>query len=199
MASAAVVNRVEDLVLTVNRGMADDDGQLIGRLAAREPEAVGELYDRHAPHVYALARRILRRDSDAEDVVQEVFAQAWRSAAAYDRSRGTILAWLLTMTRTRAIDRLRMRDSRPQGDNTRLPDISDGGTPAIDLLIADEQRDRVRGALDELPPQQRVPLELAYYEGLSQSAIAERLSQPLGTIKTRIRTALGSLRDRLRT
>ena len=183
----------------MNRGIADDDRQLIARLAAREAEAVAELYDRHAPHVYALARRILRRDSDAEDVVQEVFAQAWRSAAAYDRSRGTILAWLLIMTRTRAIDRLRHHESRPQGDSTQLPQISDSGRAAIDLLISDEQADRVRGALEELPPQQRVPLELAYYEGLSQSAIAARLSQPLGTVKTRIRMALGSLRDRLRT
>jgi RNA polymerase sigma-70 factor (ECF subfamily) len=183
----------------VNRGIADDDRQLLARLAAREGEAVGELYDRHAAHVYALARRIVRRDSDAEDVVQEVFAQAWRSAAGYDPSRGTILGWLLIMTRTRAIDRLRMRDARPQGDSTALPGISAGSVPAIDLMIADEQRDRVRGALEELPPQQRVPLELAYYEGLSQSAIAERLSQPLGTVKTRIRMALSSLRDRLRT
>ena len=161
-------------------------------------EAGAELYDRYGAHVYALARRILRHDTDAEDVVQEVFAQAWRSAAAYDRSRGTILAWLLIMTRTRAIDRLRMRESRPQGDSTQLPNISDAGTPAIEVLIADEQRDRVRGALDTLPAQQRVPLELAYYEGLSQSAIAARLSQPLGTVKTRIRMALGVLRERLR-
>ena len=176
----------------------DADIQLIGRLVAREPEAAAELYDRHAPHVYALAQRILRLDADAEDVVQEVFAQAWRSAGTYDRSRGTILAWLLVMTRTRAIDRLRMRGARPQGDSTRLPDISDSGVPAIEVMIAAEQRDRVRGALDELPSQQRIPLELAYYEGLTQTAIAARLSQPLGTVKTRIRMALGVLRERLR-
>jgi RNA polymerase sigma-70 factor, ECF subfamily len=178
--------------------MADGDLRLIERLVAREAEAAAELYDRHASHVYALARRILRLDSDAEDVVQDVFTQAWRSAGAYDSRRGSILAWLLVMTRTRAIDRLRMRDARPQGDSARLPELADAATPPIDDLIAGEQRERVRGALEALPPQQRIPLELAYYEGLTQSAIADRLSQPLGTIKTRIRMALGSLRERLR-
>ena len=130
--------------------------------------------------------------------MQDVFTQAWRTAAAYDRRRGSILAWLLVMTRTRAIDRLRMRGARPQGDSARLPQLADAATPPIDDLIAGEERERVRGALEALPPQQRIPLELAYYEGLTQSAIADRLSEPLGTIKTRIRMALGSLRERLR-
>jgi RNA polymerase sigma-70 factor (ECF subfamily) len=177
----------------------DDEGvQLVVRLAAQDMEAAADLYDRYASHVYALARRVVGSDADAEDIVQEVFLQAWRSAAAYDPGRGTVLAWLLVMTRTRGIDRLRARQSRPAGDSTKLPELPVDDTPALDLLLVAEEGDRVREALQLLPAEQRTPLELAYYEGLTQSAIAQRLAQPLGTVKTRMRTALGFLRERLR-
>ena len=177
---------------------SDEDVELVVRLAARDVEAAADLYDRYASHVYALARRVVHSESDAEDVVQDVLMQAWQSAAAYDPRRGSVLAWLLVMTRTRSIDRLRARQSRPSGDNTLLPVIAGGETPVLDLLLVAEQGDRVREALNGLPADQRTPLELAYYEGLTQSAIARRLSQPLGTIKTRMRTALQVLRQRLR-
>lgn len=168
------------------------------RLAARDVEAAADLYDRYASRVYALARRVVRSDTDAEDVVQDVLMQAWQSAAAYDPRRGSVLAWLLVITRTRCIDRLRARQSRPSGDNTLLPGLPGDETPPLDLMLVAEQGDRVRDALNRLPADQRTPLELAYYEGLTQTAIARRLSQPLGTIKTRMRTALQVLRQRLR-
>ena len=177
----------------------DVDVQLVVRLAARETEAAADLYDRYASHVYALARRILRSDSDAEDLVQDVFVQAWQSASAYDPARGSVLAWLLVMTRTRGIDRLRALQARPQGDSALLPEIRNDQVPALEMLLVAEQGDRVREALDLLPAEQRTPLELAYFEGLSQSAIARRLTQPLGTVKTRMRTALRALRERLGT
>ena len=176
-----------------------EDVQLVVRLAARDMEAAADLYDRYASHVYALARRVVRSDADAEDLVQDVFVQAWQSASAYDSTRGSVLAWLLVMTRSRGIDRLRARQSRPTGDSTRLPTIPQEAPPALDVLLVAEEGDRVREALQLLPAEQRTPLELAYYEGLTQSAIAQRLAQPLGTVKTRIRTALGFLRERLRT
>jgi RNA polymerase sigma-70 factor, ECF subfamily len=176
----------------------DEDVQLVVRLAARDVEAAADLYDRYASQVYALARRVVRSESDAEDVVQDVLMQAWQSAAAYDPRRGSVLAWLLVMTRTRSIDRLRARQSRPSGDNSLLPALAGNETPALDLMLVAEQGDQVREALTSLPPEQRTPLELAYYEGLTQSAIARTLSQPLGTIKTRMRTALHVLRERLR-
>ena len=176
----------------------DQDVQLVVRLAARDMEAASDLYDRFASHVYALARRVVRSDSDAEDVVQDVILQAWQSAAAYDPRRGSVLAWLLVMARTRSIDRLRARQSRPAGDNTLLPALAGDETPALELLLAAEQGERVRDALTVLPADQRTPLELAYYEGLTQSAIARTLAQPLGTIKTRMRAALQTLRQRLR-
>ena len=183
----------------IGAGVRDDeDVRLVVRLAERDVEAAADLYDRYAPHVYALARRVVRSESEAEDVVQDVLMQAWQSASAYDPRRGSVLAWLLVMTRTRSIDRLRARQSRPSGDNTLLPALPGNETPALDLMLVAEQGDRVREALNALPADQRTPLELAYYEGLTQSAIAQALSQPLGTIKTRMRTALHVLRERLR-
>jgi RNA polymerase sigma-70 factor (ECF subfamily) len=173
------------------------DATLVGRLAAREMDAAAELYDRYAPQVYALARRIVRNDGDAEDVVQEVFSQAWRTAASYDRQRGSVIGWLLMMTRTRSIDKLRSRQARPEADGGIQPDsLPPAETP--DVVLAAEQAGIVRAALLALPAAQRTALELAYYEGLTQAEIAERLAEPLGTVKTRMRTALNTLRGRLR-
>lgn len=161
-------------------------------------DAAAELYDRYAPQVYALARRIVRNDGDAEDVVQDVFSQAWRTAASYDRQRGSVIGWLLTITRTRAIDKLRSRHARPAADGAVLPD-SLPAAEAPDVLVVAEQAALVRQALLDLPAAQRTALELAYYEGLTQTEIAARLAEPLGTVKTRMRTALQTLRARLRT
>ena len=159
-------------------------------------EAAAELYDRYAGQVYALARRIVRNDPDAEDVVQEVFSQVWRTASRYDQTRGSVLGWLLTITRTRAIDKIRARKSRPDTTHPITPDALPAAE-ARDAVEVAEQAEIVRKALLSLPPAQRTALELAYYEGLTQSEIADRLSEPLGTVKTRIRTALMSLRARL--
>ena len=160
--------------------------QLVARLVEGDPEALSLFYDRYAAMVNGLALRILRRPADAEDVVQEVFVQAWRQAARFDPLRGTPEAWLFNMTRSRALDRLRRG-----GLATVLPaSPREGGgeAPPIEARLA------VRGALEVLPAEQRVPLELAYYEGLSQTEIADRLGQPLGTVKSRIRAAMTRLR-----
>jgi RNA polymerase sigma-70 factor, ECF subfamily len=179
---------------------ADLDATLVIRLGSGDREAVAELYDRYASRVLGLAYRILQDTSDAEDVVQEVFSQAWRTAPNYEPGRGTVAGWLLMIARTRAIDRLRARRSRggPPSD-LPLDEIPGVAAAVSDQLIADEQAARVRAAVTTLPVEQRLALELAYFEGLSQSEIAARLSQPLGTVKTRIRTALSTLRRSLRT
>ena len=160
---------------------------LIRRLTAGDQRALGEFYDLYAGLVNGLAIRILRDRTEAEDVVQEVFVQVWRQAARFDPTRGSPEAWICTMARTRALDRLRRRTSRREEPEEAAPGSTE--TPKTEEALA------VRKAMDALSADQRKALELAYYEGLTQSEIAERLGEPLGTIKTRIRTAMIRLRD----
>ena len=158
---------------------------------------MAELYDRHARSIYSLALRILGDATEAEDIVQEVFSQAWKQAARYSASRGAVAAWLMTLARSRAIDRLRAKRARPGdvSDERVAGQLVDAGPPADSLVLSSEQVARVRAALDELPLLQRAAIELAYYEGLTHAEIADRLEQPLGTVKTRIRLAMLKLRD----
>jgi len=166
-------------------------------MARGEGDAVAELYDRHARPIYSLALRILGDATEAEDIVQEVFSQAWKQAARYSASRGAVAAWLMTLARSRAIDRLRAKRARPGdvSDERVAGQLVDAGPPADSLVLSSEQVARVRAALDELPLLQRAAIELAYYEGLTHAEIADRLEQPLGTVKTRIRLAMLKLRD----
>jgi RNA polymerase sigma-70 factor (ECF subfamily) len=178
-----------------------NDAAWISRAAEGDESALAALYDGYARAVFSLAARILSDQADAEDVVQEVFAQAWRQARRYDAQRGTVAAWLLNMARTRAIDRLRTRRARPDTAGDTPADAWDVLPASVvdpgDALGAARDAEKVRHALEELPLLQRLVIELAYFEGLTHSEIAERLEQPLGTIKTRIRTGLLKLRDAL--
>jgi RNA polymerase sigma-70 factor, ECF subfamily len=173
-----------------SRSMNDSPAHaLLRRLASGDQKALGEFYDLYAGLANGLALRILRDSSDAEDVVQEAFVQVWRQASRYDPGRGSPQAWLCTIARTRALDRLRRRASRREDISDEPPAVSE--TPQTEEAIA------VRDALGTLSSDQRRALELAYYEGLTQSEIALRLGEPLGTIKTRIRTAMIRLRETL--
>ena len=178
-----------------------DDEEDLRRLAAGDGDAAARLYDRHARAVYSLALRIVNDEGDAEDVVQEVFAQAWRQAARYDASRGVVAAWLLMMTRSRAIDKLRSARARPDSRAVYDPRVIDE-MPAVlrdapSRIIDAENARLAQRALAELPLLQRLVIELAYYEGLTQREIADRLEQPLGTVKSRLRLGLLKLRDAL--
>jgi len=180
-------------------GSAAADHAALERMARGDHEALAELYDRHGRLVFSLALRILRDQGDAEDIVQDVFAQAWRQAARYESSRGNVIAWLLNLTRSRAIDRLRGRRARPDtaaGDPStlELPDLSQ---PVDEQIALSTEAARIRAAVDELSVLQRVAIELAFYEGLTHVEIAERLELPLGTVKTRIRQGLLKLKERL--
>ena len=170
----------------------------MSRIAAGDAHALAELYDQHGSAVYTLAMRILRQSADAEEVVQEVFAQAWRQAQRYDPSRASVAGWLMMMTRARALDALRARQARP--DTSRpvaMPDLP-ASQPGPDVVaLSSDAIARVRVLMRELDQDLRQPLELAYFEGLTHSEIASRLNQPLGTVKTRLRSAVARLRASL--
>jgi len=175
------------------------DQASLARIARGDQTAFAELYDRHARLVYSLALRILQDGADAEDIVQEVFAQVWAQAGRYDASRGAVAAWMLTLTRSRAIDKLRAKRARPEAAteaNAAESVIDSAAAQDLELLSA-EQVTRLQRALKELPDAQRTALELAYYEGLTHVEVAARLSEPLGTVKTRIRQAVMKLREAL--
>jgi RNA polymerase sigma-70 factor, ECF subfamily len=180
-------------------GLSAADQAAVTRMARGDHDALAEVYDRHGRLVYSLALRILKDQSDAEDVVQEVFSQAWQQAARYQTGRGAVVAWLMNMARSRAIDRLRRRRTQPQSplDQETAADVPDAAVPVDEQVAWAGRAAVIRGALEDLPLLQRMAIELAFYEGLTHVEIAERLEVPLGTVKTRIRQGLLKLRDRL--
>jgi RNA polymerase sigma-70 factor (ECF subfamily) len=186
-------------VVQTSAATAAADRATLERIARGDQDAVGELYDRHSRLVYSLALRIVRDQRDAEEVVQEVFAQAWQQSGRYDSARGSVVGWVLNLTRSRAIDRVRGRRARPEApaDGAVLLDLPDGGPAADEQLASADQAAAVRAALEALPFLQRTAVELAFYEGLTHTEIADRLDQPIGTVKTRIRQGLMKLRSQL--
>ena len=176
------------------------DQELIVRLRAQDQSALNLLYERYSGVVYALALRIIGQSADAEDIVVDSFWQVWQQAANYDVSRGQLRGWIVTIARSRALDRLRVIRRAPtvdseEADNARRVLASDDN-PEQETWEA-EQSAIVGAALAALPKEQREALELAYYQGLSQSEVAARLGEPLGTIKTRIRLGMMKLREQL--
>jgi RNA polymerase sigma-70 factor (ECF subfamily) len=175
---------------------------LLPAVARGDVAAFEELYDRYSSTLYALLIRILANAEDAQEVLQETFVKSWTSAKMFDALRGSEVAWLISIARSRGIDRLRARRIRLDREDEAGREISTVSgfvdrTSGADKAIQSEQTVAVRGALAELPDAQRRALELAYFEGLSQSEIAARLSEPLGTVKTRMQLGMKKLRDRL--
>jgi len=172
------------------------DRQLLARISKGDVEALRTIYQRHAPRAVAIAYRILRDRGEAEDVVQETFLELWRRSSQFDSDRGGAIAWVVTIARSRAIDRLRA--SGTAGRTIASASASEGLVPLALPLPSDEAEQRrnvarVGTALAELPDAQRETIELAYFEGLSQSEIAERTSTPLGTVKMRVKLAMAKL------
>jgi RNA polymerase sigma-70 factor (ECF subfamily) len=186
------------LLLAIEFG--EDDADLARRLQKRDPRAMAELYDRYGRLVYALILRVVRDGSLAEDLVQETFLRVWNRVQGFDAERGALGPWLLAVARNRAIDYLRSSAGRMR-NSVEVPETDH---PAMfsdmekELFNSDRVR-RVKTALEKLPETHRTVIELAYFEGLSQVEMAERMRQPLGTVKTWVRTALKSLRDELGT
>jgi RNA polymerase sigma-70 factor (ECF subfamily) len=166
------------------------DSMLITRIRAGDEDALATLHDRYAQIVYSVALRVLGETSQAEDILQEIFLQLWRNPQSFDSNRGSLGAWLAVIARHRAIDHLRRR--RPETDieevvvavDSNLEQLADRNMAAA----------KIRSAVEKLPPEQRKPLEMAFFQGLTHTEIAAKTGEPLGTIKTRIRTALLALR-----
>jgi RNA polymerase sigma-70 factor (ECF subfamily) len=171
------------------------DLALLNRIVSRDESAVGELYDKHARLLYGLILRILRDRSEAEEVLQEVFVQVWTRAETYNAELGSPAAWLVRIARNRSIDRFRANSVRARTIEA-TPQPPPVETPEAHAAMS-EQQQTVARALQALPPEQRLLIEEAYFRGLTQSELAERFGLPLGTVKTRVRTGLMTLRREL--
>jgi RNA polymerase sigma-70 factor (ECF subfamily) len=171
------------------------DEALVALVARGDETALAELYDRFGRPAYGLARRVLRDDRHAEDAVQEAFLAVWRAASTFQPERAKASTWVLTLVHRRAVDLVRREERRRTEPIEGVPPTAGGATDEEAFLRL--QRERVQGALRRLPDTQREALELAYYGGFTQSELAERLGQPLGTIKSRMFGGLARLRELL--
>lgn len=180
------------------------DPKLLARVVKGDHQAFSQLYDQSSTLLYSLALRILGNRDEAVDLLQEVYLEVWRKIARYDIGRGTPIAWLITLTRSRAIDRLRARGARARRqsgeplDGLATSQVADRHPGPGEAHEDQELRNLIRGALASLPEAQQQAIELAFYEGLSHKEIAEQLSEPLGTVKTRIKLGMTKLRELLR-
>jgi len=177
-----------------------NDAALIRRIADRHPAALSELYDRYAPTLLGLARRVLGSTADAEEILQEVFVHVWNQGGRYDPGRSSVSTWLVLITRSRAIDRLRSRKvvERTHEAATKEGPVEHTSPEGADNVFMQERRKRVRREMDKLPAEQREVLEMAFYQGLTQTQIADAADIPLGTVKTRTLLAMKKLRHALR-
>ena len=176
------------------------DATLLSRLRQKDVSAFEQIYDRHARLVYGLVLRILQHASTSEEVVQDVFLQLWRSAEQYDSSRGPFVPWLCTMARNRALDHLRLKGERQRRREDTPQEIPTAViAPDFESAVDEKRRaEKVRALMASLAPQQKRAIELAYFDGMSHTEIAAALKEPLGTVKSWIRSGLLRLKEGLR-
>jgi RNA polymerase sigma-70 factor, ECF subfamily len=174
-----------------------DDVELLHAVARGDEAALAHLYDRYRVILFGLLVRILGSREEAEDVLQDVFIQVWRRAKDYNQERGKPFTWLVTLARSRAIDRLRLLGARQRLAEASTKDQPEEISDALTDTIQSGQREVIQRALATLPEEQRQALQLAYYDGLTQSEIASQLNTPLGTVKTRMRSGMTKLRGLL--
>jgi RNA polymerase sigma-70 factor, ECF subfamily len=175
------------------------DVELLHAVSRGDEAALARLYDQYRVILFGLLVRILGSREEAEDVLQDVFIQVWRRARDFDEKRGKPFTWLVTLARSRAIDRLRLLGARRRLAESAAKNQTEEVSDALSDAIQASQRDIVQRALAELPEEQKQALVLAYYDGLTQSEIASRLGTPLGTVKTRMRSGMAKLRGLLGT
>ncbi len=180
----------EDEVLTTATQPGHEDAALLARVQRGDEQAMAMLFDRYSKVVYSVALRVLRDAASAEDILQEIFMQIWRNPAGFVATRGSLGGWLAVVTRNRSIDTLRRKKPTEQVEEMQLPAAGN---------LADESErnlmmEKARVVIAQLPAEQRKTLEMAFFDGLTHSEIAEMTGDPLGTVKTRIRSALLTLR-----
>jgi len=196
------VSRVPSTTVDERRQRAEQDAVLVSALASGEVGALEQLYDRYSALVFSVALRVLHDHAIAEDVTQEVFLRIWRQPGSFDPARGKFISWISSVARNRALDEQRRLSRRRRAEDQDEDPVADlpadgrGDDPAGAAVLAEERR-RVRAAMTGLPPAQRRVIELAYFGGLTQTEIAERTGDPLGTIKTRVRLGMRKLRETL--
>ena len=174
----------------------DLDRSCMNRMRAGDTRALEELYDRHTPMLYGLVLRIVGRVADAEEVMQDIWLQAWGRAASWDPGRGTVAGWLVTLARSRAIDRIRSVASRQRAETTApRPEAPISADEPAANAAQRQRQERLSAALATLTPRQREVLELGYFAGLSQSEIAARIGAPLGSVKSWTRQGLMRMRE----
>jgi RNA polymerase sigma-70 factor (ECF subfamily) len=184
------MHRVGDGPRIMTPASSSDDADLLVRVQNGEESAMATLYDRYSRVVYSVALRVLRDPAAAEDVMQEIFMQVWRNPDSFVAARGSLGGWLAVVSRNRSIDSLRRRRPSEQVEEMNLPSSSNIADEAEHNILMQ----RARAAVVLLPLEQRKTLEMAFFDGLTHSEIAEMTGDPLGTVKTRIRSALTSLR-----
>lgn len=176
-----------------------DDAELVALIALAHPDALSELYDRYHRLVFSLALNSVADYATAEEITLDVFTRVWEKAETYRAERAKVVTWLLSLTRHRAIDVLRQRNTRLERDSVSWADVSAPPNPPMtsleDVVELGLRRELVRAAVAQLPAEQKQALALAYFRGYTHRQIAEVLQQPLGTVKTRLRSALQKLRQ----
>lgn len=169
------------------------DSVLVTRVRSGDEKAMAQLYDRYSPVVYGVASRVLGNAEAAEDVLQEVFLQLWRTPESFEAGRGSLAGWLAMISRNRAVDILRKRRPQVDIDDIDVPLVTDFAESADNGRFLG----KIRGVLENIPAQQRSALEMAFFDGLTHTEIAQKTGEPIGTIKTRIRSAVLHLREAL--
>jgi RNA polymerase sigma-70 factor (ECF subfamily) len=190
-------------LISVRRGkpMAEAT-QLMERIVLRDEKALDLLYERFSGALYAVILRIVKNREDADEILCEIFLQVWNKAASYDLARGATYTWLVSMARNRAIDRIRSKGYKNSRQDANEPSELEGlenpSESPLETVLLSERASVVREALRGISPEQREVLEIAYFEGYTQSQIAERLRMPLGTVKTRMRDGMKALQALLK-
>ena len=190
-------------IIEAQIGRNEEDLRLLKRIMKGDQNAFSQLYDKYSPLIYATVLRIVRSTEEAEDLLQEIFLQIWNKAGLFSEAKGSVYTWIVTIARRKAIDKLRSQHMLHQGlslDDERsleVPDVAYKMNP-LHATISAEYETMMRDGLDTLTAEQRVLIELSYYDGYTQSQISERLELPLGTVKTRIRQGLMKLREHLK-